>query len=149
MSRASASRWPRLEARVLAVIFAGGVAGGLARYGVTQTWPGPRYGFPWAVFAINTAGAFALALLIVVLADVRPRGRLLRPLLGTGLLGAFTTFSSVVVAVDRLAAHGHLGTALAYLAASAATAPIAGWCGIVLGRAAAARRRRLDVDVVQ
>lgn len=131
--RADVGRWPRLEGRLLAAVFAGGVGGGLARYGVSQAWPATPYGFPWATLAINTVGAFALALL-VVLAERGASHRYLRPLLGTGFLGAFTTFSSVVVAVDRLAARGHPGTAAVYLAASLLAALAAGAFGLLLGR---------------
>ncbi len=63
-------RWPRLQAPVLVAVFAGGVGGGLARYGVTQAWPASTRAFPWGIFVVNTTGAFALALLLVVLAEV-------------------------------------------------------------------------------
>ncbi|MGI8681099.1 MAG: fluoride efflux transporter FluC [Mycobacteriales bacterium] len=135
-------RWPRLEARILVVIFAGGVGGGLARYVVTQAWPTPTHAFPWATFVVNTAGAFALALLLVVLVEVWAPHRYVRPLLGTGFLGAFTTFSGVTVAADQLAAHGHARTALIYLGATVLAALGAASFGLLLGRVIGATRHR-------
>ena len=69
-------------------------------------------------------------------------GRYLRPLLGTGFCGAFTTFSSVVVTTDLLLAHGHAGTALAYLGASIGGGLAAALLGLVAGRALAAAAAR-------
>lgn len=140
--RTRPGRWPRLEARLLAVVFAGGVGGGLARYGVTQAWPTPAGGFPWSTFVVNTAGAFALALLLVVLTEMWAPHRYLRPLLGTGFLGALTTFSSVTAAGDQLAAHGHGTTAVIYLTASVLAGLGAASFGLLLGRAFAAGRHR-------
>lgn len=140
--RSRRGRWPRLRLPVLAVVFAGGVTGGLARYAVSSLWPTPVHGFPWATFTVNTAGAFTLALLIVVLSEVLVPRRYLRPLLGTGFLGAFTTFSAVVAGTDQLAAHGHPRTAALYLGGSVLAALGAASFGLVLGRAIAASRRR-------
>ncbi len=131
-----------VDPRVLAVVFVGGVVGGLARYGITRAWPTPGDGFPWATFAVNTSGALVLALLLVVLAERRPGHRYLRPLLGTGVLGAFTTFSSVVVSTDRLLAHGHGRTAVGYLLGSLLAGLTATWLGLRLARSSAVRPRR-------
>lgn len=139
--RSRPSRWPRLHVDVVAAVFIGGCAGGWARYGVTQAWPAPGGRFPWATFAVNVAGAFILALVIVVAADI-VSSRYLRPLLGTGFCGALTTFSSIVVTTDLMFAHHHPGTALAYLAASIVAGLGAASFGLVLGRAVAANRRR-------
>jgi CrcB protein len=138
--RSRPRRWPRSDARVLAVVLAGGVGGGLARYGVTQAWPTPTGGFPWSTFVVNTAGSFALPLLLVVLADIWAPHRYVRPLLGTGFLGAFTTFSSVTATADQLAVHGHARTAAVYLTASVLAALGAASFGLLLGRAFGARR---------
>jgi CrcB protein len=67
-----------------------------------------------------------------------------RPLLGTGFCGAFTTFSSVVVGADELVAHGHAATAAGYLLASIAAGLLAAWLGVVGTRAVAALRTRPD-----
>jgi CrcB protein len=121
----------------LAVIFAGGCVGGYARYAVTSAWSTGRGGFPWSTLAVNVAGAFVLGV-VVVLATRPHRHRHLRPLVGTGFCGALTTFSSVVVATDRLAAHHHLATAAAYVTTTTVTGLIAAAAGLAVGRAAGA-----------
>jgi len=121
------ARWPRIVPALVALVFAGGCVGGWARYAVTTAWTVSGSGFPWPTFAVNTAGAFVLGV-VVLLAARGPRW--LRPLAGTGFCGGLTTFSALVVAVDRLAAHGHAGTAVAYAAASAAAGIAAAWAGL-------------------
>ncbi|MCU1586856.1 MAG: crcB 1, partial [Frankiales bacterium] len=100
------------------------------RYGVVQAWPDDG-SFPWAVLVINCSGAFLLGALLVAAPPERVR---LRALLGTGLLGAWTTFSAIVVSVDQLVADGHPATALAYLLASACGGLCAAWLGLRAGR---------------
>lgn len=121
--------WPRIAPSVAGLVFAGGCLGGYARYAVTTAWTQPATAFPWSTFAVNTLGAFVLGA-VVVLAT---RGsRWLRPLAGTGFCGGLTTFSALAVAADRLAAHGHLATAIAYLVASTLAGVAAAWLGFRL-----------------
>jgi fluoride exporter len=142
-----AARRPRPRWDILAAIFVGGCAGGAARYGMDVTWPAGPGDFPWTIFAINTSGAFVLALVIVAAADVVP-SRYLRPLAGTGFCGAFTTFSSIAVTVDELVAHGHQALAAAYLTASIGAGLAAGWLGLAAGRAVAGGRRSAGIRYV-
>jgi CrcB protein len=135
-------RLPRVRGRLVAAVAVGGFAGGALRYGVGVWLPTSPTGFPWAVFAVNTVGAFVLALLLVLVLEVLPPTTYLRPLVGTGFCGALTTFSSVATGVDQLAARGHAELAAGYLAASLAAGLAAALAGIVLGRAAAAVRHR-------
>jgi CrcB protein len=135
------SRWPRLRLDVIAVIFLGGCLGGWARYAAVSTWPPSSGRFPWATFSVNTAGAFLIAIVVVAAADL-VSSRYLRPVLGTGFCGAFTTFSSVVVATDQLLAHHHAGTAAAYLGASIVAGLAAASFGLICARAVVTSRRR-------
>jgi CrcB protein len=139
--QARPARWPRLPPDVLVAVFAGGCLGGWARYGITSAWPARSGRFPWATFSVNIAGAFVLAIVIVVAADV-VSSRYLRPLLGTGFCGAFTTFSSIVVTADQLFAHHRPGTAVTYLAASVVAGLAAASLGLILARAVHMNRRR-------
>jgi CrcB protein len=134
------ARWPRPHADVLAAVFVGGCLGGGARYAITTTWPANAGGFPWATFYVNVAGALILGL--VVAAASAFSSRFMRPLLGTGFCGAFTTFSAVVVTTDQLFAHRHQGLAVAYLTASALAGMTAAALGLVLGRALVSSRHR-------
>jgi fluoride exporter len=139
-------RVPRLRPEVVAVVFLGGIAGGLARYGITEAWPADDSGFPWSTFGVNTAGAFALGLVVALLAEVLGPHRLVRPVVATGFLGAFTTFSSVVTTTDRLLAAGHTSTALIYPASSILAALVAVWLGLSMGRMISVVRARTARD---
>jgi CrcB protein len=119
---------------VLAVISAGGVVGALARYQVGRSWPVPATGFPWSTLAVNVSGCLLIGVLLGVLSE-RPRAHpLLRPLLGTGVLGGYTTFSTYTVDLHRLLTTGHVGTAGLYLLGTLAAALAATTVGMQLGR---------------
>jgi fluoride exporter len=112
---------------ILAAIAAGGVIGALGRYALAQAWPHPAGGFAWATLVTNVSGCFLIGVLMVFVdRGVHP---LLRPFLGVGVLGGYTTFSTYVVDVQRAAAAGHPGQALAYLAVTLVGALLAVWAG--------------------
>lgn len=135
------SRWPRLQAGVVLAVFVGGFFGGLARYGLGEAFPASASQFPWTTFGINLSGAFLLALLLVLVLEVLPPTRFVRPALGTGFLGAFTTFSSLAVSTDQLAAHGHTGVAVLYAAGSLFGGLACAALGLVAGRSLRGGRR--------
>ncbi|MGH8891225.1 MAG: fluoride efflux transporter FluC [Acidothermaceae bacterium] len=140
--RRPTSLFPRLAPDVVAAVFAGGIFGGLARYAIGKAAPSPDNAFPWDVFGINLGGAFALALLLVLAIEVFPANRYLRPGLGTGFLGAFTTFSSLANATDHLLAHGHAGLAIAYPVGSLVGGLLAAILGLTCGRIVGKQRIR-------
>lgn len=119
---------------VLAAIAAGGALGGLCRYGVAQALPPGGDGFPWATFWTNVSGSLLLGLVVVLAVRRFPESRWMRPFLATGVLGAYTTFSTLVVETDLLAAHGYGSTAALYAAASLVAGLAAAWTGLMLGR---------------
>lgn len=89
------------DGSVLAAICVGGALGTLARYEIESAWPAGS-GIPWATLTINCTGAFLLGVLVsVVIARVAGSGHrlapLVRPALGTGVLGGYTTFSTFMV----------------------------------------------------
>lgn len=99
---------------VVAVVALGGALGSATRYVLGWLWPdGP--GFPWTTFAVNVTGCLAIGLLAGVLARHPDAHPLLRPLLGTGFLGGFTTFSAYAVRANELVAAGRPATAAAYV----------------------------------
>jgi CrcB protein len=135
---------PRIHLLAVVAVAVGGFFGGLLRWGVSLVLPAGSGGFPWAVFAVNTAGAFLLGLLLIVVLEVLPPSTYVRPLLGTGFCGALTTFSSVAVGVDQLIARGSGLTAASYLLGSVLAGLAAAWLGIVLGRSLAAAGQRRE-----
>jgi CrcB protein len=99
--------------RLLAAVAIGGAAGALARWALTEAFPAEPDAFPWATFAVNVVGSFALALL-PALAAVR-RSRALAAGLGPGVLGGFTTLSACSEQARALIGAGHSGLASTYL----------------------------------
>lgn len=81
----------RNQGPIVAVVSLGGMIGALLRYGIGTAWTS---GFPWATMTINAVGCGAMGALIVLVTEVWPSQKLLRPFLGTGVLGGFTTFST-------------------------------------------------------
>ena len=128
---------------VLAVISAGGAVGGLARYAIGQAWPHPVTGFPCATFTINVTGCLLIGVLMVAVTDLWPSQRLIRPFLGTGVLGGYTTFSTYIVDAQHLISAGAAATALAYLAATVVSALLAVYAGVAATRILLIRRRTI------
>jgi CrcB protein len=100
---------------VLAVVSAGGAVGALARYALGLAFPHARGAFPWATFGVNVSGCLLIGGLMVLIAEVWPARRLIRPFVGTGILGGYTTFSTYIVDIQQLFAAGRAPAALAYL----------------------------------
>jgi CrcB protein len=105
----------RGEGAVLAVIAAGGAIGASARYLTGLAWPTPSGSLPWATVVINVTGCALIGVLMVLVSEVWPAHRLVRPFVGTGILGGFTTFSTYAVDIQQLIADGRPLTALSYL----------------------------------
>jgi fluoride exporter len=132
-----------LDPAVLAVIALGGIAGTEARFALERAFPAADGAWPVTTFAINLAGSFLLGALMVVLTELLTSPhRLLRPFLGVGVLGGFTTFSTAMVEVPDLLRAGRPGFALLYLVGSAVGALLAAALGVLLARAVGGRRRR-------
>jgi CrcB protein len=120
-------------------VSAGGVLGALARDGIGHAWPTPTGGFPWATFLINVTGCLLIGALMVLVTDVFTTHRLLRPFLGVGVLGGYTTFSTYSVEIRNLIVAGAPGTAALYLLATLAAALLAVFAGMTAARFAARR----------
>ena len=84
--------------------------------------------FPWGTLAVNLSGAFALGLLVG--AEVAGDALLL---VGTGLLGAYTTFSTWMFESQRLAEDGELRRGVANLLGSLVLGVAVAWLGREIG----------------
>lgn len=133
------------DAPVLAAIAAGGILGSEGRYALGLALPHGSGGWPAATFLINVSGCLLIGGLMVVLTELTAPHRLVRPFLGVGLLGGWTTFSTAMVDVVQLTRAGRPVVAAAYLVGTALAALLAAVLGSVLTRAAAAGWRRVRV----
>jgi CrcB protein len=118
----------RVDRRELAAVFAGGCAGALARAGLLEALPHGAGEWPWATFAVNIAGAFALGYFTTRLQERLPLSAYRRPLLGTGLCGALTTFSTMQLELLHMLDAGRAALAVAYASVSVA----AGFAAVAL-----------------
>ncbi len=135
--------------RLIPLVALAGAAGALLRLLMVELVPEQGMKFPWTTLAVNLGGSATLGLLVgVVTARPRIPGWVL-PVLGTGLLGSFTTFSSVILAVMPSAPRGlfeELSAAtyvspgasemFAYLMISLIGCTAAAAAGLTLGKAA-------------
>ncbi len=128
---------------IIAVIALGGAIGSAARYGAGLLWPHDPSQIAWSTFTVNVVGGFLLGLLMA-LVDVWPPHRWVRPFLGVGVLGGFTTFSTYMLDTQAIFLAGHPSNALLYLLGTLVVGLVAVWLGIAAGRGAAAvlRQRR-------
>jgi CrcB protein len=124
----------RVDPRVLAAIAAGGALGGPARYAIARALPTASGSFPWATFWTNVSGAFVLGLVLVFLLERFRPSRYLRAFLGTGVCGAYTTFSTFSVETDLLVRDHRYLTAGAYVGASLLFGLVAVYVGMLLAR---------------
>lgn len=133
-------------AAVLVCISCGGVLGALARHGLSVAVPHAPGGMPWATLMINVSGCLLVGVLMVLISELWRGQRLLRPFLGVGVLGGYTTFSTYIVDIQQAIAAGSPRVAVVYLGLTVATAMLAVLAGSILAqallRARRGRRRR-------
>ncbi len=151
-----------LRPAMVGLVAVGGVAGTFSRHGLGLLFPeGPR-DWPVTTFAINIAGAFLLGLLLEALSR-RGRAAALRraagedaadswatPLrlgLGTGFMGAFTTYSTLAVDTDLLVHRGLPASAAGYAIATVLAGLVTCACGIAVGARVAGRGARVAVGI--
>jgi CrcB protein len=125
---------PATRRDVLLAIGAGGALGSLARYGLSEAISHPRGGFPVATLVTNILGCLLIGVLMGVLTTMAQPHRLLRPFLGVGVLGGFTTFSTYVVDTLDQFGTGHQMAALIYAFASVVLCLPAAAAGMALVR---------------
>lgn len=124
-------------------VFAGGFLGTGLRWLVEQAFPSSSGEWPWATYGVNIGGAFVLGALLEMLvwlgADSGWRQQL-RLFAGTGLCGAFTTYSTLALEVSLVAHHGAPWVAAAYGLSSVVVGVLAAAGGIAVGGRVFGRR---------
>lgn len=128
---------PRADRREIAAIFIGGALGTLLRAALSEAFPSGAAAWPWPTFAVNIVAAFLLGYFVTRLQERLPLSSYRRPLLGTGLCGGLSTFSTMQVEIVKMLSAHAWGLAAGYAAASVA----AGYAAIHLATAMARRVR--------
>ena len=114
-----------VDRREVAAIFVGGFVGALARAGLAEVLPAEPGQWPWATFIANALGAFLLGYFTTRLHERLPLSSYRRPLLGTGLCGAFTTFSTMQLELLQMLDHDRTALAASYALVSVAVGFVA------------------------
>ncbi len=111
----------------------GGAIGASARYltgrATVQLF---GHGFPWGTFLVNVAGSFLMGVLVVSLAHLSANR--FAPLLMTGILGGFTTFSAFSLDAVTLWERGQATLAAVYVGASVILSIAGIFAGMTLAR---------------
>jgi CrcB protein len=115
---------------LLLAAVAGGVGAGL-RYVVDRLLtPAGGMRFPWGILVVNVSGSFALGVISGLGAAIAPE---LSLVLGLGLLGGYTTFSTVSVETVLLAQRKRRRDAALNLFGTLALAVVAAGLGLLIG----------------
>lgn len=126
----------RARSRVLIAIALGGAIGSAARYGVAGLLTLGPGAFPWATLVVNITGGFALGLVVAGVAAARSNPSYAQAFWGVGVLGGFTTFSTLTVELRDLVASGRGVIAVGYLALTLVGGLGAVRLGLMAGRRA-------------
>ena len=127
------------DGRELAAVFVGGALGTLARAALeTVAAPEPGH-WPWPTFIVNIVGAFLLGYFTTRLLERLPVSSYRRPLLGTGVCGGLTTFSTMQVETIKMLEHNHYALAATYTAVSIVVGLLALYLATALVRRARIR----------
>jgi CrcB protein len=124
----------------MAAVAVGGALGAMARYGLTVALPSAPGEFDLATFLANVLGGLLIGALMIVVTEVAPGLRLVRPFLGVGVLGGFTTFSTFIIDIGQAVDAGRAILAVAYAFATMAGALLAAATGMVATRRLVRRR---------
>ena len=125
-----------LDRQELAAIFVGGAIGAVARVWLGLHFSQAADEWPWTIFIINITGAFALGYFVARLQERLPQSTYRRPLLGTGLCGAYTTFSTMQVELVNMVEAHRYGLAAGYALASIGAGLTAIWLSTTVVRRA-------------
>jgi CrcB protein len=122
--------------RDIAAVAVGGAIGATLRWAL-GTWMVERTGasFPWHTFTINILGAFLIGILMALSMEKGLIGGSWRLFLGTGILGGFTTFSTLSYESVALMNQGLWTAGFANMFGSGVAGLAAAWLGLVVGRA--------------
>lgn len=115
----------------------GGAVGSVLRYWVSHVLGAAAVGqeFPWATFTVNVVGSLGLGIVFVLGEGRSLFGADVRLLLGTGVMGGFTTYSAFNLESLGLVQSGAYGRAALYMGGTVVACLLAGALGLIVGRA--------------
>ncbi|HEU4327564.1 MAG TPA: fluoride efflux transporter CrcB [Roseiflexaceae bacterium] len=121
--------------QTMLLVALGAAVGANARY-LLSSWAVKHWGaaFPYGTLLINVLGSLGIGLVMGLLAQRPDAGPAWQPMLVTGFLGGFTTFSTFSFETYRLITAGQLGQATLYAAGSVALGLAAVFAGLWLAR---------------
>ncbi len=140
-----------LRPRNLALVGLGGVLGTAGREGLGLVIPTLGV-LPLSTWCVNVAGAFLLGMFLEALSRRGPdegRRRSIRLLVGTGLLGGFTTYSALATETVLLLNSGSIGWAIGYSIGTVVVGGVASWLGIVVAARIHDRHQRNDSQTAE
>ena len=122
----------------LVLIALGGAAGATTRH-LVDTWISERAGgaFPWGTLVINVSGSLVLGLLFALAIERGVFPASVRGPVLVGFIGAYTTFSTLMLESWRLVEGGAVVLGLANLVGSSVIGMIALIGGLMIGRSLA------------
>ena len=126
---------------VVPVVALGGMAGASGRYALELAWPPRGDSIPWVTLVVNASGCLLIGVLMVYVVDAGAGYPLVRPFLGVGVLGGYTTFSTYTVQTRALVAGGRPLLALGYLLGTLVAALAAVSIGVAVARSLTGARR--------
>jgi CrcB protein len=117
----------------------GGAVGVLARYGLIEAFHTPARGVPWVTFGANLSGAFVLGGFLTLAPAHAHRSR---AFVAVGILGGYTTFSTLAMETVLLMKAGRVAVGIGYLAGSIALGLLCAQIGVLCARVIEARGTR-------
>ncbi|MDP6325031.1 MAG: fluoride efflux transporter CrcB [Candidatus Thalassarchaeaceae archaeon] len=117
-----------MEPKMVAIVGVGGAIGAVLRYMIGEWLPD---GFPWGTLTVNLLGSLLLGILVGMSLSAE-----MGLLLGTGLMGAFTTMSAYSVDLVELFENSEYGPAMSYLLITLLGCPLLAYGGMKIVQAA-------------
>lgn len=122
---------PTLRRDLVALVALGGAFGALARYGLVEAFNTPVHGVPWVTFGVNLSGAFVLGVFLTLVPAHAHRSR---AFVAVGVVGAYTTFSTLAMETVLLMKDGRVGVGIGYLAGTIVIGLGCAQFGVICGR---------------
>ncbi len=117
-----------MESKMLALVGVGGAIGAVLRYMIGEWLPD---GFPWGTLTVNLLGSLILGVIVGMSLSAE-----MGLLIGTGIMGAFTTMSAYSVDLVELFENSEYGPAVSYVLITLLGCPLLAYGGMKIAQAA-------------